>query len=436
MSSFKKCGLVATLLAARTVLAGSKPTYPYDPNTTPNCVWWVDHDGFDTCQAIVDDNWITVDEFRQMNPSVGAGCTGLKVGQSYCVEKGAGPDPQPITTSSSSTKSTTSTPTSTTFSTSTKPTTTPSPTPSPTKPSNGISTPEPTQPNMVDNCDAFYFVKPGEGCSDVLTKNGITLAQLFQWNPSVGANCAGLWSEVNVCVSIIGHTPSTTTPGNGIATPQPTQPNMVNNCDAFYFVKPGESCNDVLTKNSITLAQLYQWNPSVGSNCAGLWVEVNVCVSIVGHTPTTTQPGNGIATPTPVHPSMVPNCDAFYKVQQGENCNTVASKNGITLAELIKFNPNAGTTTNCNGLWADTYACVSIIGHTPTQPGNGVQTPSPTQGGMVSNCKTFHFVDGQTCQAVLDRYKITLANFAKWNTQVGSNCQNMWNKTWYCVATL
>jgi len=289
---------------------------------------------------------------------------------------------------------------------------------------------------MVSNCDAFYFVKQGESCTDVLAKNSISLDQFYAWNPSVGSNCAGLWAEVNVCVSIIGHTPTTTKPGNGIATPTPVQPNMVDNCDKFYFVKKGEGCNDILSKNGITLDQFYKWNPSVGSNCAGLWAEVNVCVSIVGHTPTTTSAGNGIATPTPIQPQIVTNCDKFYFVPKGETCDKVASKNGISVAEFIKFNPSVGS--NCAGLWADTYACVSTVGHTPGTPttGNGVATPSPIQPGMVTNCKTFHFVDGNTCQAILDKYKISLANFTKWNSQIGNNCQSMWNKTYVCVAVL
>jgi len=366
MSSFMKCSLMVGLMAARTVLAGSKPGYPYDPATTSNCIWWYDHTGTDTCTYVLEDNYITIDEFRKMNPSIGADCTGLKVGQSYCVELGAGGGDPVTTTTSTTATSTKPSSTSTTLATSTKATT-----------------------------------------SSTSTKPSTTI------------------------------TPSSTKPSNGIATPEPTQPQMVSNCDLFYFVKSGESCASVLSKNSITVDQLFAWNPSVNKDCSGLWADVNVCVSIIGHTPTTTQPGNGITTPTPIQPTIVANCDAFYFVPKGEACDTVAGKNGISVAELIKFNPSAGS--NCQGLWADTYACVSIVGHTPgtpTGPGNGITTPTPFQPGMVTNCKTFHFVDGQTCQNVLDKYKITLANFYKWNPQVGSSCNNMWAKTYVCVGVL
>ena len=231
-------------------------------------------------------------------------------------------------------------------------------------------------------------------------------------------------------------TPTSTKPGNGITTPTPTPPGMVDNCDAFHFVKTGTNCTDVLSANGITLAQLYQWNPSVGSNCNGLWAEVYVCVSIVGHTPTPVQPGNGISTPTPLQREIVSNCDAFYMVKKDETCDVVAAKNGISVADLRRWNPAVGS--NCAGLWANAYACVSIVGHTPTpvNPGNGIATPSPIQNDMTKNCKTFHYVDGNTCQSILDRYRISLANFVQWNPAVGNNCQGMWDKTYVCVAVL
>ena len=52
-------------------------------------------------------------------------------------------------------------------------------------PGNGVETPVPIQNGMVGNCKTFHFVEEGQSCSDVLAKNGITLAQLFAWNPSV-----------------------------------------------------------------------------------------------------------------------------------------------------------------------------------------------------------------------------------------------------------
>jgi LysM repeat protein len=290
---------------------------------------------------------------------------------------------------------------------------------------------------MVDNCDAFYKVVTGDSCDSIAAKNGISVEQFRSWNTNIGGTaCNGLWADAYVCVSVIGHTPTPTNPGNGIATPSPTQPGMVSNCDAFYKVVTGDSCDSIAAKNGITAAQLSSWN-NVGTACNGLWADAYVCVSIIGHTPTPTNPGNGIATPSPTQPGMVSNCDAFYRIVTGDSCDSIASKNGISVAQLASWNSVGGTA--CNGLWANTYICVSIIGHTPTptNPGNGISTPSPIQDGMTRNCKTFHrVVAGDSCATIASRYRITTAQFISWNPAARSDCTGLWANTYACVAVL
>lgn len=239
----------------------------------------------------------------------------------------------------------------------------------------------------------------GDTC-DIITKaQGITLNQFLAWNPSAGSSCTGLWADAYACVSIIGHEPSvpatTTTAGNGIATPSPIQPNMVANCDSFYKVKSGDTCDIIASKNSVTSAQIISWNPSVGSGCTTLWLDYvsfvftprflvsplldvvsgccrlqiidklcfskqNICVSIIGHTPTTTKPGNAISTPVPIQAGMTTSCKAFHYVNSGETCEAIAAKYKITLANFVKWNPAVGGTA-CRGIWAQTYACVAVI---------------------------------------------------------------------------
>lgn len=236
-----------------------------------------------------------------------------------------------------------------------------------TAPGNGIETPQPVQPGIVDNCDAFYFVPKDAGCQAIADANGITLAQFLAWNPQAGSNCNGLWAEAYACVSIIGHTPTTTTapqptstkPPNGITTPTPTQPNMVDNCDAFYFVPKNEICTTIAQKNGITLAQFQAWNPQVGTTCNGLWAEAYACVSIIGHTPTVPAPPNSVQTPTPIQNGMVTNCKTFHFVQDNQTCAVIAALYKISVSDFVKWNPAAGS--DCKGLWSQTYACVGLL---------------------------------------------------------------------------
>ncbi|KAH6693877.1 LysM domain-containing protein [Plectosphaerella plurivora] len=405
-------------------LRGDKPVFPPAPNTVSTCSWWWDNDGSIPCGSMPAEWGITMENFLKWNPSITSSCGNFLNQRAYCVEAPASPPAEgPATT------------------TTTAPATT-------TAPSNGITTPTPIQPGMVNNCNKFHFVNAG--CSDVLSDAKVTLAQLFAWNPTVRSDCTGLWAGVNVCVGVIGQAPppaTTTTPSNGVSTPSPIQPGMVTNCNLFHFIGGNTQCQQVLDYQKISLADFFKWNPAVKADCSGLQKDTHACVRVIGGTTpptatTTTPPGNGIATPTPIQPGMVTNCNLFHFIGGNTQCQQVLDYQRISLADFFRWNP--AVRADCSGLQKDTHACVRVIGGstpptptTTTRPGNGVATPTPIQAGMVTNCKTFHFIGGSTtCQQVLDYQRITLANFFKWNPAVKADCSGLWTGTHACVAVL
>ncbi|KAL2834118.1 hypothetical protein BJY01DRAFT_253182 [Aspergillus pseudoustus] len=349
-------------LAARGYVrrGGDTPQLPYDPDTTPYCTWWVDNAGSSSCQNILSDWLISLDDFRRWNPSITASCGGLESGKSYCVE--AWREPAPTTTTTTTAAAAIAAPTTTMTSTTT------------TAPGNGITTPTPIQPGMIGDCNGFHEVQSGDTCVSIGQSAGISLSQLTSWNPGVGSGCSSLWLSYFVCVSRVGVTATvtttTTTTGNGISTPTPTLPGMVNNCDAFHLVKSGDGCAAIASSKGITLSQLYAWNPNLGSDCSGLWSEYYICVSIVGVNPTTTTKtttktttttkGNGVSTPTPIQARMTSSCNKFHKVVSGDQCGTIASKAGITLANFVKWNPGVGGSA-CSSLWLGYYVCIGVL---------------------------------------------------------------------------
>lgn len=63
-------------------------------------------------------------------------------------------------------------------------------------------------------------------------------------------DCTGMWAEVNVCVGVIGggtNPTPTTSAGNGVQTPQPTQPGMVTNCKKFHYVAEDVGCSQIIS---------------------------------------------------------------------------------------------------------------------------------------------------------------------------------------------
>ncbi|KAK8091448.1 LysM domain-containing protein [Apiospora hydei] len=189
----------------------------------------------DTCGAIASDAGISIDDFYAWNPAVKTDCSLLFLDFYVCIG------------------TTTSTPTNTGTSMATTTTTTAG---------NGISTPTPTQAGMAGNCDAFYLVQSGDNCAAIASSHGISLPDLYAWNPAIGSGCEALW-------------------GNGVATPTPTQAGMTDNCRAFHLVASGDNCGDIASAAHVSLSDFYAWNPSVGSDCASLWLGYYVCIGLL-----------------------------------------------------------------------------------------------------------------------------------------------------------
>jgi LysM repeat protein len=308
---------------------------------TTNCKKFYLVQSGDSCYDIAAANGFSLDNFYSWNPAVGDTCASLFPSYYVCVGLIG---------------SKTAAPTS-------------------TVPTNGVTTPTPTQSGMVRNCKKFYDVKSGDGCAAIASSYGISLSDFYSWNPAVKTDCSQLWPDYYVCVGLIGGSVQTSTKKpvsttkkptatNGITTPTPTQTGMVGNCDAFYLVKSGDGCAAIATKKGITLAQFYKWNPAVGSDCSKLYPDYYVCVSIVGVSPSTTvkrttsTKGNGITTPTPIQTGMVSNCKKFYDVKSGDICSTIVKKFDITLKNFYAWNP--AVKSDCSALWPDYYVCVGL----------------------------------------------------------------------------
>ncbi|KAH7091201.1 LysM domain-containing protein [Paraphoma chrysanthemicola] len=331
--------------------------------------------------------------------------------------------------------------------------------------------------NTSKNCSWWVDYDGSQTCAQMLDENWIDLESFRRWNPTIGSDCAGLTSGRSYCVeaavdpttstptltptstpvpsvssssiktivipSVVPSpttavsSPTTTSAGNGVATPQPTQPGMVTNCAKFHWIAKGVTCSQVISYQKITLQDFVKWNPTVLNDCSGMWAEVQVCVGVIGGTTptTTTTAGNGVVTPQPTQPGMVTNCAKFHWIAQGVTCSQVISYQKITLQDFVKWNPTVNS--DCSGMWAEVQVCVGVIGGptTTTTAGNGIQTPQPTQPGMVTNCKKFHYAEtGVVCSQITSFNRISLADFVKWNPGVGPDCTTMWAKTFTCVG--
>ncbi|KAM0629154.1 hypothetical protein D7B24_005291 [Verticillium nonalfalfae] len=247
-----------------------------------------------------------------------------------------------------------------------------------------VAPPGTPAPGATQRCSGWVQSSYALSCDIIVRVIGMTLPQFQEWNPAtsmMGPGC-NMINGLDYCIEVDfiqytatmttaqsttsspgtttkASTTSTTTSGNGIATPTPIQAGMVANCNRFYFVKDGDICVNIAASQSVSLTNLYAWNPAIGTSCGGLWANVYICVGTGTAAPTTTAPGNGVATPTPIQAGMTTRCKTFHQVVAGEVCFGVARPAGISIANFFAWNPAVGT--DCGALLPGYYVCVALL---------------------------------------------------------------------------
>ncbi|KAF3317584.1 hypothetical protein TWF173_010352 [Orbilia oligospora] len=234
-------------------------------------------------------------------------------------------------------------------------------------------------------------------------------------------------------------------------------PTAVAGCSKSFTPLEGDTCLVVAALNAISIDDFIKWNPSLKSEdvCDQLLLPgTSYCVNVPPPppppstqtttkdapkpTPAPTVPANGVITPSPVQPGMVPNCNKFHFVASGQTCQDITSKFSLSIELLAKWNPAIGK--QCTTMWAGTHLCIGVIGGTPTvpttaPPANG--TPSPIGANTTKNCKKWAYIrSGDTCQTILDRNrdsKSTLKDLIRWNPSVRADCSGLIAANFLCI---
>ncbi|OHW94368.1 LysM domain-containing protein [Colletotrichum incanum] len=174
----------------------------------------------------------------------------------------------------------------------------------------------------------------------------------------------------------------------------PILPGAVPNCNKWYKITSGDTCNVVATKNGIIVAQLRSWNTEINTSCSNLWLDYYICVGVPGTasapTTTTTPPA---PSNSPVLLGAVSNCNKWRKIGSGDTCDIVAGKNAITRRPATPLE-HSDQLQGCNNLLLGYYACVGAP---------GAATPMP---GIVSSCNRYYqIVSGDSYDVIAQKRK-------------------------------
>ncbi|KAF7554725.1 hypothetical protein G7Z17_g2707 [Cylindrodendrum hubeiense] len=139
-------------------------------------------------------------------------------------------------------------------------------------------------------------------------------------------------------------------------------------CTLYYTIDSSDQdCDYIESRWALTHSEFVAWNPSVKKDCSGVNVGSSYCVEANGGSPassaiTTTPTAAQSPTHSPTLDGTVSNCDGWHFAKKRELCETITDKYGMTINELVKWNPALG---DCSGLWAKYWYCISVSSHEP-----------------------------------------------------------------------
>ncbi|KAJ3204975.1 hypothetical protein HK099_000963, partial [Clydaea vesicula] len=197
--------------------------------------------------------------------------------------------------------------------------------------------PQPAVPNgNADGTCKTQKVVAGDGCWAIAQrcKNGIDEKTLDKINN-------GICSKLQI--------------GTKGTLPKP-KPDANGNCKV-YQIKDKDTCWEIAKSKEISEAEIDTWNKKNWSwkGCNQLKIAQKICVS----------PGNPPADPRP-KPDANGNCFA-YSVKANDGCWAVAEANGITVADIEKYNAKTFRWIGCKSLQVGMNICLST-GNPPLPP--------------------------------------------------------------------
>ncbi|KAJ2979136.1 hypothetical protein NQ176_g3432 [Zarea fungicola] len=329
--------------------------------------------------------------------------------------------------------------------------------------------PGPTPFGTTSQCGTFYQAQVADTCQRISVAAGISVSLFEQINPSIDSNCFNLIPGLWYCVqptpdwntTVTGNTTSTPVPA-----PAPTPSGTVSTCYKWHVIVSGDTCSTMQQTLGVTIQQLILWNPSLLADCSNLLQGEAYCISgpmaltttgggvstrpatttsaaqstskTIATGTTTTAKSSSVASsttlapPAPTTPGTTSSCSKWHVVVSGEGCPQIEQAFGITIGQLVIWNPSLKS--DCTNLLLGVAYCVAG----PPPATTGVQpAPAPTPPGTTANCSKWHVIaSGDGCPQIEQTFGITITQLVTWNPNLKADCTNLLLGEAYCVAGL
>lgn len=246
--------------------------------------------------------------------------------------------------------------------------------------------------------DGTYTIQAGDTLSAIALSHGTTVEAILALNPTLRPHLLWVGTEVALPRGTSSHTGAsagTRTSLNAGMVSSGTQPTTWQTTE--YIVKSGDSLSGIAVRASLTLEQLYEYNPHARNSMI--------------------HPGDVILIPIPDYlaPALDP-ADAsmaltqLYTVRSGDNASQIAERFGITFAELTQLNAGVSLST-------------IFIGQTLTVPWthDPLSSAPGTAPAMEQRRRSYEVQAGDTFSAIADQHGLSMAELRELNPMRSTN---------------
>ncbi|KAH8800156.1 hypothetical protein F5884DRAFT_904863 [Xylogone sp. PMI_703] len=243
-----------------------------------------------------------------------------------------------------------------------------------------------------------YTIEPTDSCFSIASDSNITSSAFLNYNPTISPDCANLHNTSVVCISnpdgdyvLPKNLPGNDNSGTGnpnsqyansaVAAPGPVPFGTTSQCGGYYQVQVADTCERISLAAGVSVELFEAINPSIDSNCfnliTGLWYCVHPTVNWNSTSTNSTGPSTTLPPPAATPAGTTSSCFEWHVVVSGDTCFALENTLGVTMANLILWNPDLAT--DCSNLLLDKAYCVDgSIPSTATATASGTATNTAT----------------------------------------------------------
>lgn len=299
-----------------------------------------------------------------------------------------------------------------------------------------------------------------DDCWSISSQSNISFAQFMAFNPAINSDCTNLrLNGTVVCVSspdgsyIPVSSPTSNTSwtlgeyaDTIVPAPGSTAFGTTEQCGSYYQVQIADTCQRISLAAEVSVGLFQEINPAIDVDCTNLVPDLWYCVhptrdwnATTGGDSTPTS--STVAPPGPTPSGTTTQCYKWHLVVSGDTCDLLQNTLGVTMAQLVAWNPNLKT--DCSNLILGDAYCVrgASVSSTTASTATGTKATSSTSSTTksaplsttktstaptstpTSTCaKTYAVQSGDWCSKIWAQFGLSESDFRKLNPSLNASC--------------